>query len=126
MGAGAEVEIVGAQPDQLGDAQPRLHSDEQHGVVTPPGPCYAIGCRQQRVDFRWSQEIDECPLETLGLDSQHTGDAARMLGMTQSSVAKQRVNGRKPRIARSRSIATVQLEVIQKCPDERDVNVAKV
>jgi hypothetical protein len=120
------MHITGTQADQLGDPQPRLHGDEQHRAVTPSDPRHAIGHRQERIDLRLSQEVDQCSLEALGLDRENAGDVRRMLRVTQGGVAEQRVDGREPSVARAHGISSLVLEVIQERANERSVDIGEV
>jgi hypothetical protein len=38
MGTGVEMDVLPAQCDELGHAQPRLHANQQEGMVTPADP----------------------------------------------------------------------------------------
>ena len=44
VGAAAEGDVGARQADQLGDPQPGLDGQEEHGVVAPAGPGGPIGC----------------------------------------------------------------------------------
>ena len=44
-GVGNDVAV--AQADQLGDPQPGLDGEHEHGVITPAGPGAPVGCGQQ-------------------------------------------------------------------------------
>jgi len=50
VGADVEGDVVAGQLDELGDPQPGLDDDDEHGVVAPACPCAAVGCGEEGVE----------------------------------------------------------------------------
>ena len=48
---GAQNDVLAAQADQLGCAQPGLERDQQHRVIPAADPCRSVRCRKQRRDL---------------------------------------------------------------------------
>ena len=92
-------------------------------MIPTPDDGGLIGRGQQRRHFVVVQKRDERPTRALRGNGQHALNVRRVLGVTQRGVAKQRVNGREPGVAGARTVASINLQVVEKRPDERGVDV---
>ena len=77
VGAGAEGDVLAGEAGELGDPQPGLDGEREHGVVAPPGPAWSVAGGEQRVDLVVGEVGDEVALGSLGGDGQHPLDRAR-------------------------------------------------
>lgn len=126
MGAGAEVDIRAAEPDQLRDPQSALECEQEQGMVAPAGPGRAVGGREQSPDLRFAKEGDEVAFEPLGRDGEDTFDQRGVLGMAKGGIAEQRVDRGEPGVARAHAVAALTLEVVEERADERGVEIGDV
>jgi len=74
---------------------------------------------------RSGQEVDERAIVLLALHRQDPLDDGAVLGHLEGGVLEERVDRREPGISRSRRIATVLLDVVQKRADRRRVEVVQ-
>jgi hypothetical protein len=65
-----------------------LGRERKQGMVAPLGPGRAVGCAEQRIEFRFDQESDEPSVETLAWDGKHALDCGGMLGMSKRGVSE--------------------------------------
>ena len=57
MRAGAEMDGIPVEADQLGQAQAGLGREQQQGVIATPEPCRAIWGSENRLDLGPRQEM---------------------------------------------------------------------
>ena len=74
---GAEVDVAAGQAGQLGDAQPGLDGEAEHGVVAAAGPGGAVGRGQQRVGLGVGEVGDQGLVGAFGGDGQDAVDERR-------------------------------------------------
>jgi hypothetical protein len=74
MCAGAEVDGVPVEADQLGEAQARLVREQQQGVIAPPEPRHPIGRSEDRLDLGARQEVHLSLVVALARYGEHTLD----------------------------------------------------
>jgi len=58
MRAGAEMDGIPVEADQLGEAQAGLCREQQQGVIAASEPCRAVGSDKDRLDLESRQEMD--------------------------------------------------------------------
>ena len=126
MGADVEGEGGAGQRDQLGDPQPGLDSEDEHGVVASAGPCAAVGCGQEGVDLGFGEPGEQSALLAFGGDGQHPLDGGGVFGVVERGVAEQRVDGGEPPVAGADRIVPVMFEVVEGRGDQRRVEVGDV
>jgi hypothetical protein len=95
-------------------------------LVAPPGPDRAVGCAEQRIEFRFDQESDEPSVETLAWDGKHALDYGGMLGMSKRCVPEQRTDGGKSSVAGARTIFPLLLKMVEEGADERRIKIVDV
>jgi hypothetical protein len=95
-------------------------------MVAPPGPGRAVGCAEQRIEFRFDQESDEPPVETLAWNGKHAFDYGGMLGMSKRCVPEQRTDGGKSSVASARTILPLLLKMVEEGADERRIKIVDV
>jgi hypothetical protein len=71
---------AGSAGARLGDPQPGLDCQEQHGVVPPAGPGVLIAGAQESVDLGFGEVADRGPVEPFWWDRQHPGDVLGVFG----------------------------------------------
>jgi hypothetical protein len=113
-------------PVQLTCAPSRLGRERKQGMVAPSGPGRAIGCAEQRIEFRFDQESDEPSVETLAWDGKHALDYGGMLGMSKRGVSEQRTDGGKSSVAGARTIFPLLLKMVEEGADERRIKIVDV
>ena len=99
VGAAFEDDVAAGQADELGDPQPGLDGEDEHGVVAPAGPGAAVGCGEERVDLGVGEPGDGSALVAFGRDGEHALDGGGVFGVVQRGVAEQRVDGGEPPVA---------------------------
>jgi hypothetical protein len=85
---GTEVDVAAGESGELGDTQPGLGGEQDHGVVAPPGPGSGVGRGEERAKFGFGEPGDQRLVEPLGRDGQHPGDLPGVLGAPQRGVAE--------------------------------------
>ena len=100
--------------------------ERKQGMVAPPGPGRAVGCAEQRIEFRFDQESDEPSVETLAWNGKHALDYGGMLGMSKRCVPEQRTDGGKSSVASARTILPLLLKMVEEGADERRIKIVDV
>jgi len=95
-------------------------------MVAPSGPGRAVGCAEKRIEFRFDQESDDPPVETLAWNGKHAFDYGGMLGMSKRCVPEQRTDGGKSSIAGARTIVPLLLKMVEEGTDERRIKIVDV
>ena len=126
MGAAFEDDVAAGEADELGDAQPGLDGEDEHGVIAPAGPGAAVGCGEESVDLGVGEPGDGSPVVSFGGDGEHALDGGGVFGMVQRGVAEQGVDGGEPPVAGADRVVPVDLEVVQEPGDERRVEIGDV
>ena len=122
----AEVDVVAAQANQFGDAQPGLDHEQHEHPIPPPGPGRRIWGLQQGVDLVGTEVGDQRPFETFGRHGQDPADGGGVFGVARGGEAKQRVNRREPGIAGAHAVMSVVFEMVQERRDQFAVDIADV
>jgi len=94
-----------------------LSRERKQGIVAPSGPGRAVGCAEKRIEFRFDQESDDPPVETLAWNGKHAFDYGGMLGMSKRCVPEQRTDGGKSSIAGARTIVPLLLKMVEEGTD---------
>ena len=123
MGAGAEHDVLAAQPNQLRDPQPCLQRDQQQRMVALPRPRAPIGGGQERLHLRTRQEPDRAAIVPFARHRQHALDHGTVRRVLQGQVAEERVDGGQPDVARPRTVATRLLQMVEEGADEWGVEI---
>src|SRR5436190_21756433 len=95
-------------------------------MVAPPGPGRAVGCAEQRIEFRFDQESDDPPVETLAWNGKHAFDYGGVLGMSKRCVPEQRTDGGKTSVESARPILPLFLQMVEAGDDERRIKIVLV
>jgi hypothetical protein len=123
---GAEVDVAAGQPGQLGDPQPGLRGEREHGMVAPPGPGGLVRCGEEGIGFGFGEPGDEGPVELLRGDREDAGDRFGVLGMPEGCVGEHGADRGEAGVAGAGAVAAVLLEVVQEAADQRRVEVGDV
>ena len=126
MRPSSEHHVPAAECDHLGDPQARLEHEEQEGVVAPPRPSRPVGAPKERLDLLEREERDDCLLESLLGDGEHTLDDGRRGRLPKGGEAEQGVNRHEARVAGADAVPPVLLEMLEERPDERGVEVGEL
>src|SRR5262245_46483716 len=125
MSAGAEMDGVPVEADQLGKAQARLGCKQQQGVVAASKPCRPIGHGKYGLDLCARQEM-HLPLGvTLARDREdalNKGTAGRFLERHET---KKGADSGQAKVACPDAGAALLLEVFEKRVDERRVQIVE-
>src|SRR5271166_3016394 len=95
-------------------------------MVAPPGPGRAIGCAEQRIEFRFDQESDEPSVKTLPWNGKHPLDYGCMLWMSKRCVPEQRTDGGESGIAGAHTIFPLLLKMVEEGANERRIKIVDV
>ena len=109
----AVVDVLAAQPGQLGDPQPGLDRGQQQRVVAAAGPDVTVGRGEQRVDLLVGEVGDERAVESFGGEREHPLDHRGIFGVLERRVAKQRPDRGEANVAGARAVAAFLFEVIE-------------
>jgi hypothetical protein len=123
---GAEVDVAAGECGQLGDPQPGLGGEREHGVIAPSGPGALVRGGEERTDFGFGEPGDERLVESLGGDGQDAGDGLGVLGVAQGRVGEHGADRGEAGVAGAGAVAPVVLEMVQEVSDQRRVQVADV
>jgi hypothetical protein len=123
---GAEVDVAAVQPGQLGDSQPGLGGEGEHGVVPAACPGALVRGGDQCAGFRLGEPGDECPVELLRRDGEHAGDGLGVLGVAQGRVAEHGADGGEAGVAGAGGVAAFAFEVVEEVADQRGIQVGDV
>ena len=126
MRPGAENDVAVGQAGQLGDPQPGLDGEHEHGVITPAGPGAPVRCGQQGVDLWRGEPGEQCALVALGRDGQDPLDDGGAFGVVQCGVAEQRVDGGEAPVAGPDRVVPVSFQVVEEGGDQWRVQVGDV
>jgi hypothetical protein len=126
MGAGAELDVLVAQPGELGDPKAGLDSDGQQGVVASAGPGLAVGAFDQSLDFGAGQVGDLPTFSAFGGDVQHRGDEAGVFGVAQGCVVEERADGGPAGVSGAYAVFSFGLQVLEETADEGGVEIGQV
>jgi hypothetical protein len=95
-------------------------------VIAAAVPGLAVGRGEQRLDLLQVEVADQLAVVALGRDLDHACDRLGVFGMTQRSVAVERVDRGELLVAGAGAVAALGLEVIQECADQLSVEVGEV
>lgn len=121
----AQDDVRTPEADQFRDAQTRLDGDGQQGPVATADPRREIGGGEDGRDLRGVEKRDGL---TLVAFAGHREDLLTQQGVRrfgERDVAKERVNRGQTRIAGSTTVAAPLLEVLEKPPDERGLDLLR-
>ena len=108
---------------QLRDAETGLDGHQQEGVVTPADPLGTIGCRDQGLGFRFSEEGDDRSVTALARYGQHALDDLGMLGMTERGEAEEGMQRSQTGVASPHAITAIVLQMFKKGSDDRRTEI---
>ena len=124
--AGAERDVAAVQADQLGDTQPGVDGECEHGVVAAAFPALSVGSLDERAGLVAGEVDDRAFLKALGRDREHARDDGGVLGVVQRRVLEQRTDRCQPQVPGARAVVPVGCEVLQEARDQRLVEVVPV
>src|SRR5262245_14093554 len=125
MSAGAEMDGVPVEADQLGKTQARLGCKQQQGVVAASKPCRPIGHGKYGLDLCARQEMHQPLGVTLARDREdalNKGTAGRFLERHET---KKGADSGQAKVACPDAGAALLLEVFEKRVDERRVQIVE-
>lgn len=130
VGARREDDVRSGEPGELGDPQPGLDREGEHGVVAPSGPGAFVAGAEQRVDLFFDEVGEQVSLGPLRRDREHALDRRGVLGMLEGDVGEERMDRREAVVACCHAVVPVALEVLQergdeRCVERRDVEPAR-
>jgi hypothetical protein len=123
MGAGAEMDGVPVQADQLGEAQSGLGREQQQGVIAASEPCRPIGCSKDRLDLGSRQEIHLPLVVALARYRKHALDMGAVGRLLEGHETKERADGAQALAARPNASAALRLEIGQERPSEGRIQI---
>jgi hypothetical protein len=94
MRAGAEMDGVPIEADQLREAQACLDRKQQQGVVAAPEPCRAIGSGEDRLDLGPRQELHLTLVVALARDREDALDKGAVGRLLEGREPEEGANGR--------------------------------
>lgn len=109
VGPGARRHVLAGEGGDLGDPQPGLDGQGEHGMVAAAGPGPLVAGAEQGVHLVLGEVGDEVALGPLGRDGQDALDRSRVLGMVEGEVAEQRVDGGQAVVAGGGAVVAVVL-----------------
>ena len=118
---GLEPDVCAGQAGELGDSQPGLDGEREHGVVAPAGAGVLVAGGQHRVGLVRGEVGDGSAVTALAGDGQDPLDQRAVLGMAQGRVAEEGVDRREPGVAGSDAVCPGGLQVLQERGDHRGV-----
>jgi len=113
-----EVDVGDGQAGQFGDPQPRLGRQDEHRVVTPPGPGPPVGRGQERVDLLLCEPGDQLALQRLVGIASTRWIVAACSGCRKRGVAEQGVDRGEPVVAGPDLVTALVFEVIKERADQ--------
>ena len=111
MGAGAEMDGVPVEADQLGEAQACLGREQQQGVVATSEPCRPIGRRKDRLDLGARQEMHLVLVVSLARYREDALDKGAVGRLFERHETKEGADGGQAQVARPDAGAALRLEI---------------
>jgi hypothetical protein len=118
-----EHKILTTEANQLGDPQSCLDCQEQERSIATTVPSGEIRSGQECVDLGASQELDRSTIVALAGHGQNPLDESTVRWLRECREPEERANGGKPCVATTRAAATCLLQMIEKAPHKRRVDV---
>ena len=125
MRAGAEMDGVPVEADQLGEAQAGLGCEQQQGVIAASEPCRAIGSGKDRLDLGPRQEMHLRLVVSLARYREHALDKGAVGRLLEGREPEEGANGRQAQVARPDAGAPLRLEISQERADERRIQIVE-
>jgi hypothetical protein len=125
MRAGAEVDGVPVEVDQLGKAQAGLGRKQQQGMITTSEPCRAIWGGENRFDLGPRQEMHLALVMTLAWYRQDALDQGAVSRLLERYEPEEGANGCQTQVARLDAGASRRLEISQERADKRRIKIVE-
>jgi hypothetical protein len=114
MSAGAEVDGVSVEADQLGEAQARLGRDQQQGVIAVGEPRRPIGRGENRLDLGSSQEVHLSLVVALARYGEYALDQRAVCGLLERHNPEEGADGGQAQVPCLGAGTALCLEIGQK------------
>ena len=124
--AGAEMDVLQAQPGELGDPQSGLDGDQQQGVVAPARPRRSVRAGQEGVGLGRAEKANHGAVAAFARDGQDPSDHSSVFGMAQCGKAEQGVHGGQTSSAGGHAGVPLSFKVIQERADPGSVKVVEI
>ena len=95
-------------------------------MIAATRPSVLIRSSQQGIYFRTREKVDQSPRETLAGDGQHALDLGRVGWRLEGGVPEEGMDRRQPQIPAANAQALLLLQTIQKCHDQRGIDLLEV
>lgn len=125
MRAGAEVDGVPVETDQLGEAQARLDRGQQQGVIAAAEPRRPIGRGEDCLDLGARQEVHLSLVVALARYGEHALDHRAVRWLLERHEPEEGADGGQAQVARLGAGTALRLKIDQECTDERCIQVAE-
>jgi hypothetical protein len=122
---GLDPDVSAGQAGELGDPQPGLDGEREHGVVAPAGPGFLVAGSQERVGLVRGEVGDVGAVAALARDGQDPLDQRPVLGMAQGRIGEEGADRREPGVAGPGAVPAAVLQVLQERGDRRRVEVGQ-
>ena len=121
----AHHDVLATEPDQFGHAQTRLEADSEQGAIATADPCRQIRRSEDGRDFRGVEKRNGSALVTFAGHREDLLAEQRMRRFRDGDVAKERMNRGEPRVPGATTVAALLLQMLEKSPDERGVQILR-
>jgi hypothetical protein len=126
VSTGPKDEVVASEPSHLGYAQTRLNGYKEKGVIAPAKPGALIRSRQQGIDFRTRERLDQDPREALARNREHPLDLCGVGWRLEGSVPKEGMDRGETQIPTADAQAVLLLQVVEKRNDQWGVDLLEI
>jgi hypothetical protein len=123
MSADTELHIFAPERCNLAVTKTSLNREEQKGSVPSSNPRFWIGRCQKRSGLFLCQKLHWSALMTLWRNRQHTLALQRQSGLRDRHILKECMYRRETVVARPRLIAAIHFEMIEKLPQQSDIEI---
>jgi len=121
--AGAEMDGVPVQADQLGEAQAGLGREQQQGVVAAAEPRRPVGRGKDRFDLDAREEMHFTLIVSLARYREHALDEGTVSRLFEGYKPEEEADGSQAQVACRDAGAALRLEIGQERADERRVQL---
>jgi len=125
MRAGAEVDGISVEADQLGQAQAGLGRKQQQDMITTSEPCRAMWGGENRFDLGPRQEMHLAFVMTLAWYRQDSLDQGAVSRLLERYEPEEGANGCQAQVARLDAGASLRLEISEERADKRRIEIVE-
>jgi hypothetical protein len=123
MRAGAEMDGILVEADELGKAQACLGREQEQGVVAASEPCRAIGRDKDRLDLGPRQEMQLALIVTLARYREDTLDQGAVCRLLEGGEPEERADGGQAQVAGPDTGTPLRLEISEEAADKRHIEI---